>query len=807
MTAREWPRLLFGILLLAGLTTFVVGRWRMTTDITHFLPAGETGERAALARQIVLGELSRTTIALVEGPDAATAAAASRELEAALRSDAAVMALLATLSGGPEPGFEEALWQIYQPRRFGFAARTPAAAAARATPEGVAAAVAELKRRLGTPMSGLLTRVAPEDPFLILPALFETALGESGEGLQVFDDRYVANDGRSAVLFLCTHAGAADSTAQRPLLAALHRAFDHLAAQQPGLALRISGTNRHAIATEEAMQADVERVSTWSFLCMSVLVVLFGARRLPRGRLLGWAVRLGVPLLLPLSWLPVLAMGFLCGVASCLLAFGQVHGLTLAFGSSLIGVSIDYAVHFFCHEALAPATGGPRATLRRLWPGLVLGALTTILGFVVLLVATFPGLREMALFAATGLASSLLATWLFLPALVRNLRGTALAGRLGDGLQKLPLVRGPARLLLWAPLVAGVVVALLGLPRVQWDDSLVGMNRVDAVLKAEDELVISRITRAEQQRVVIAVGADEEAALQANEAAAAALQAGVADGLLQSFRGVAQLVPSAEHQHAVDAAMRVPGLADRLRAELAAQGFVAERFQPCFEALAAPAPAPLRFADLAATSLGNLVRPFRLQLADGRVAMLSFLRGVADAPALQARLEAVPGVLVIDIAQALTDALTTYRQRMVTLLSIGVGLVVLVVALRYRRRDAILLSLGPALLGAACSVGTLALFGVPMNLLSLVALLMIVSMGVDYGIFLAEDLEERGARHATLIGVLVDGFTTLFGFGMLATSVQPPLFRIGITAAVGITWCLLLALAAGGLVHRRPVSR
>ena len=161
--------------------------------------------------------------------------------------------------------------------------------------------------------------------------------------------------------------------------------------------------------------------------------------------------------LLPLSWLPVLAAGFAAGAVACILVFGEVHGMTIAFGASLIGVSIDYAVHFYCHQALAPAAT-PRATMTRILPGLLLGCGTTVVGFVVLLVATFPGLREMALFAAVGLLASLAAAWAFLPGLVGPIRATVGSHLVVLVMDAATGLRGRARLLYVAVLLAGVGV-------------------------------------------------------------------------------------------------------------------------------------------------------------------------------------------------------------------------------------------------------------------------------------------------------------------------------------------------------------
>ena len=49
---------------------------------------------------------------------------------------------------------------------------------------------------------------------------------------------------------------------------------------------------------------------------------------------------------LGLGLLPV-ATGALVGVAAVALGFGAVHGITLGFGITLIGESVDYSIYFF----------------------------------------------------------------------------------------------------------------------------------------------------------------------------------------------------------------------------------------------------------------------------------------------------------------------------------------------------------------------------------------------------------------------------------------------------------------------------
>ena len=788
LDAREARALVAGLIVLAALGAFVAARLKVSADITRLLPGGEVDADALLAKELTTGEPSRTLLLVVDAADTEAAVAASRDFEAALRAEPRVAEALEFLEGGPPAGLEDALWRLYEPRRLAFLASDAAQVPGLLTDGALRAAAADLKRRLALPLSGLVSRVAPADPLLVLPRLFERLAGARAEGLRLAGGRFVTRDGRGAVLFLGTRAAAFDPEAARPLLAGVRAAFERVDAELGGgLRLSQAGVHRYSIRAEDRMRADVGRVSTWSFVgILPLLLLLFRSVRLA------------------LLTFPIVLAGSLAGTAACLLLFGSVHGLTLAFGAALIGVTVDFPVHFYCHHVLAPDPRGPRATLRGIWTGLALGALTTVVGFIAMIASSFPGLREVAVFGAVGIAASLVATQALLPALVPRVAAPTPAGRrivgaLARVLAALEARRGPLALAT-AAVVAGSVALL---PRVRWNDDVAALNRFDAELAAEDDAVRERVARYEQRRFVVAVGTDEEAALAANDRVAAALQAADAAGEVSGFRSLATLLPSAATQRAVDAAVRAePALADRLDAALAEQGFVTAAFAPFREALAAPPPAPLTWSDLVSSPLAALARPFRVTLPDG-VGLLSFVGEIADPDALQARLAAVPGARLLDVGAILTRAYAAYRARMLSLLLLGTAAVVALVALRHRALRPTLAATVPALLAVLGTVAALVLLDVELNVLSLVALLMVVSMGDDFGIFLAEAGTDAAALDAVHLAVLLSGVTTAFSFGLLALSEDPALRGIGLTAAIGVSLCLLFALAISALVRGR----
>jgi predicted exporter len=133
---------------------------------------------------------------------------------------------------------------------------------------------------------------------------------------------------------------------------------------------------------------------------------------------------------------------------------------------------------------------------------------------------------------------------------------------------------------------------------------------------------------------------------------------------------------------------------------------------------------------------------------------------------------------------------------------VGGVLVVLLLVGRYRRARPVVASFLPSLLVAVLVLGIFGLAGVEANLLHVMSLIMVMGMGVDYGVFLVDSAGRRERFGATMLSLLMSCLTTAFVFGTLAFSSQPALRAIGVTTAVGILLSYALApvtLVAAGI--------
>ena len=404
----------------------------------------------------------------------------------------------------------------------------------------------------------------------------------------------------------------------------------------------------------------------------------------------------------------------------------------------------------------------------------------------------------MAIFGSVGILGALICTRYVLPPLTRLPKAARAPAR-----ARVSLLGFLARHRTLAALVLVMPGTLLatGLPQLKFQDGVAALRTHTPALDAENARVQARLGRAASAgRVVVALGSDDEQALQRTEQLEARV-ARLPPSVVSDHHSVTQLLPSQLAQRArIERLTRDGSLAPRLTAQLRAQQFVPEAFAPFLEDLGRQ-PRGLSPDDLLASKLSDLIAPFRVQLA-GQVAYLTPV-SVHDSPALQQALSGLAGVYLVDQEALFSAAYGRFRERALSLLLWGMLLVLGTLFARYRKVGLTLLGVLPSALGASAALGTLGLLGVPVSFMNVVAVLLVLSMGVDYGIYALEARDDAQEAATTLGSVLLAALTTVLSFGLLGISDNPALASIGLTVSLGLLFCVLASPVVLVFARRR----
>jgi predicted exporter len=774
---------------LAALAAWAVKYVELSTDIANFMPAESDAELASLASSLADSELTRTMILTVGADDADAAVAGARALAERLRDQPEI----ASLRTGIDAGQLEEFYRLYFPHRHAFLSEDPEREVpALLAPEALRQRARTVRESLALPTATFTKQLATSDPIGAFERIV-SRLRTQRPPLDAHDGHFVTPDRRFAVMFLTTRHSAFDSEPQARLLSDVEAAFAAVAAQSPApLSLEKSGANRFAVAAEAGIRRDVHWIMAVSSLGVAVVFLAF----------------LRSLYFFLLVVLPSIS-GILAATAAVRVCFGRIDGVTMAFGACLIGVAIDYSIHVIDHYQLDPRAD-IRAVVRKLRASVAVGGLTTMASFVGLALTSFPGFREIGLFATIGIGVALAVTLFVLPAFLSGVpperRAPPLAVRaaraFGDAVRWLA---AHPRVLAAAPILCIAVTAIFA-PRLRFDDDLTNLMSLDPALRAEEERVRARVAREDSGRVIFALGDDAEQAVARNDAVAARLDAAQRAGRVGEFRSLHALLWSRElQQRNLSAFAAQPDLAQRVEVAFAAEGFRPEALAPFRAELAVPAPPPLGAAELRASPLRELVTPLLLELGD-RTAAVTYLRGAADREALEAELAGLEHVHVFDQGAFMNAIYREFRVTTIQQVGVGSGLVVLVLVLYYRRLRPALAAFVPSLLVAGATLAVFAAANVPMNLLHVTSLVMVMGMGVDYGVFLVDSAGDPNELDGTLVSLFLSCITTVFVFGTLAISEHAALRAMGATTALGILLSFFLAPVTLLLLPRRSVA-
>ncbi|MDB5776036.1 MAG: hypothetical protein JWP38_2169 [Herbaspirillum sp.] len=589
---------------------------------------------------------------------------------------------------------------------------------------------------------------------------------------------FVEAGGRSYVVLLMTLRQPAFSmSAQQAVMPLLNRA-KAAAEAAPGIEIISAGVVLHAAAASAQASGEMSTIGIGSLLGI-VLMMWLSFRSLKPIALIAASI----------------AVGCLGALSLCWLLFGQIHLLTLVFGASLIGIAQDYGIYFLCSRLRADgqAGGDRRNLLVRIWPGLCLTLAAALIGYLGLALTPFPGLRQMAVFSGVGLIFAWLTVLCWFPIFATggSLRASRPALAFGASRAGWPrLQRNRASL---SALLLFALAAAIGIARLHVSDDIRSLQTPPPALLA-DQIKLSKLLDAPTPVQFYLVRADSiEQLLQREEALQPRLQTLIDQQVISGYQAISSWTPSIARQREDGALARTALLADGgplaaiaqqigegpdwiagLRAHLAAQQnlLTPEAF------LRTPAGEPWRHL-----WLGNV---------GGQYASIVALRGLndyANLPLLARQADPEHGVQWVDKVNEISGVLGSYRRYMGWVTAGAYAAIFVLLFLRYRQ-SAWRVLLPPALASIA-ALAMLGLLGLPLQLFHVLALMLILGLGVDYGIFLQE-APDRHDRFAWL-AVGLSAVSALLAFGLLALSKTPPLHAFGITMLIGMASVWLIA--------------
>ncbi len=727
------------------------------SDLLALLPREDHDPELQLTHEMMTEALSRRVLLMVGDADKAMARREADRIEQALLAGGAFLP-------GTAAGSEalRAIGELYAAHRGHLLAAEDRQALLRGEPDRVAA---RAMAQVFSPVMPLNAAWLRQDPFLLLPAFIADLPRPSGRALPDAGRLAVVDNGITWFLVdLRLNGSPTDLDVQSRAVNSVAAALAAAQRQQPSLHTLRLGTVFFAEAGARSGLREASWLGSLSLIGTAVLllVVFRNARPLLQNMLTA-------------------AVGVLVGLAASLWLFGDLHIGTLLFGTSLIGVVVDYSLHYSA-TAFDPAGGTPAERLRRIGPALWLGLGTTLIGYIALAIAPLPGLRQIAVFSGIGLIAAFLCVVLWLPLLDRQQAQPAEGWAFRLATQHWPRLAGLANSRRRFP--ALIILALLagyGLLTLHPNDDVRRLQSLAPDLLQQQQQAQALLGGVTETQFLLIRAGDDEAALQRQESLRPLLDKLLGDGSLLGYLMPAGFVPSLARQ--AENAELIEKVLESAHGE-------SQRTQLGLGAELPAATAPLTWN----TARQSGALPFLEAMALWPGGHVVLLQGLRDPAALRQAISGNNGVTLIDPAADVSQLLGRYRERVQWLLGLSCLLLLPVLAWRYGWQGAIWMALPPAL-AMALTPALLALLGFAFTVFHAMALVLILSIGIDYAIFFAES--EPAERPVALLGTVLATLTTQLAFGLLAFSSAPAVAGFGLTMLIGITAACLLAPLAG----------
>ncbi len=759
------------LLVLAG--AWISSRLHLSGDLRRFMPAPRTQAQRLLLDELGKGPASRLVLIALSGDRPDALAAISQSMHEQLAKDAR----FTLVANGGDMSLQ-AIPERLRPYRYLLSDTLDTQSF---DADYLRAHFEARIQDLGSPAASMVEPLLASDPTLETLRLAER--WRPAKEPQRIDGVWFDRAGKEALLAVQTVAPGFDPTGQVQAINEIRDAFEHARA---GSQARLEMTGPGAFSVEIGARTSREAGWIGTVDSIALLLLLWFAYR-------SWKTPL-------LGALPLASAG-LAGLGATAALFESVHGITVAFGFTLIGVVQDYPIHLFSHQR--PGVS-PQASARQLWPTLATGVASTCIAYVTFLVSGVDGLQQLAVFTIAGLGTAALATRFLLPALLdpmqADVAGQAWLARTWTWVERLPRPR-----LAFVPLALAAIAVIAFAPGQFWQNDLSKLTPVPADGLQRDARLRHELGAPDVRYLVALDAKDGETALRASERLLLVLDRLVARGAIDGFDSPARYLPSAVTQKKRQA--RLPdraGLQMALDAALASTEFRSDAFNDFVDdvELARTAP-PLRPSDLTGTPLATRLSGLLLVSADHATALVS-LNGLHD-PAIVASAVAAQDAQLLDLKQASESLVQAYRERVLTALAIAALLLALTVWLALRQPRRVLRVLAPMALSTLLILAVLRGAGVELNLFHLVSLVLAAGLGLDYALFFDHAGDDYKDQLRTLHAVIVCSITTLLVFSLLALSSIPVLRAIGSAVALGVVSNFVLSLLivrGAGTSHR-----
>ena len=773
-----WTLFLASFVLWGGLAS----RLKFQEDITSMLPdskairaMNDVISHTQAGEQVIfmLSFKDSTTT----DPDSLIAAAAS--FEGQLRK--ACGPWIDTITLQPGSGAEEALLDVFQNNIPLFLSEQDYRQIdSMLYPERIKATLEANRKILLSPASVVYKQMVARDPVGISRLVWaKLNTLKFDPGYETYDGYLFSGGQRRLTFFLKPKYKAAETGKNSAFFNRLNQLADQWQLQHANLHLTYFGGP--AVAAGNAVQMRTDTILTLSVTVVLLMLLTWYFFRRKRTPLL---------LLIPVTY------GAAMGLGVVYLVQGTISVIALGAGAIILGIAIDYSIHFLSHARHAKDL---RSTIGELAHPLTIGSFTTIAAFLSLRLVQTPILKDLGLFAAASLTGAALCTLVFLPHFPLGIKHGDERETIFDKLGN------------WHPeknkwLVLGIflltpVMAYFSF-NVQFDNDLMHLNYLSPRMQQAQDEVSKANAFALSSVFLVANEQNEEMALQQLEGITGSVDSLVQKGWVRSVSNPTVFIPSKLEQR--NRAMRWQAfwtperrqqVIQDVRSSAAEMGYNVDAFNGFADMLVRDYP-PL---DNNAVVLLKQFYPGGFSAdKENHYAIAALKVPKEHRSDVFKALTAQQHVKVADRQEGAVQLVKVLNTDFNNIALYSTLIVFFALLIGYGRLELALMSFLPMAISWVWILGLMSLLGLKFNIVNIIISTLIFGLGDDYSIFTMDGLIEKyksgthklqSVRAAVYLSVV----TVLIGLGVLLLAKHPALRSIAVISVTGMICVLLIS--------------
>jgi 1-acyl-sn-glycerol-3-phosphate acyltransferase len=644
-----------------------------------------------------------------------------------------------------------------------------------------------------SPSGIVFSKFITRDPLNIVPlALKKLENIQQDENFETYNGAIVTKDHKH-LLMLITPAFASNETKQNKPLIDFVRTVSKKYSDNT-VKIEPFGASMVSLGNAEQLRKDTTLTTTITVILIALLIGIYFRNPLP----------------VIFIFLPV-AFGMCFSLAMMFLFKGVVSAIAVAAGAAVLGIAINYSLHFFTHYK---HTRDIKTTLSDLTYPMLIGCTTTVGAFFSLIFTKSEALHDFGQFAAFCLIGALTFSILVLPHLLkisfRKQKAEAVHVEGNSLLDKISSYRPDKnKVVVISSFVITIVLSFFA-SRVEFESDMNKMSYMDEDTRLAEQHLNDVNSFAARSVYIFSSGSSLEEALQLNERVSQKLDSLKSEKRIKKLSSISSVFPSQKMQ-----AKRLEewneffsrATKDTLKAQLV--NYSAEyKFKPeAFSSFYSLLDRPFSGIDKAqADSLKDLLLKESITNVKGRPTVITHVKVEPENKEVIYRLfESEQNVIVFDKQRLTSQFVDVISSDFSTILWITGALVFGFMLVSHGRIELAIINFLPMFISWLWILGLMGLLGVKFNVINIIISTFIFGLGDDYSIFIMDGLLNENKYGKQNLGsyktsILLSALTTIIGIGVMVFAKHPALRSIAMITIIGMVCVVFVSFVVQPLI-------